>query len=246
MHPILFHIGPLTVYSYGVMMAAAVIVCSFFLSRDARRAGLNSDLIVDIVFWVVISGLLGARIFFVLLNLEFFAGNPIEIFMIQNGGLSWQGGLILAAVVGMSLIRERSLPLWKTLDIFAPYIALGQSIGRIGCFFNGCCYGRPISWGIFFPVHQARLHPTQLYDALGLLVIFLILKRQKAFSSPKAQGEVFCLYLVLASFQRFVIEFFRADHTQTIGGLSIFQIISLCILIPAAYVTTRIKSRSRE
>ena len=270
MHPIICKIGPLTVYSYGVMMAIAVMVCSFFLSKDAARTlHLQPEVIFDFAFWVMCAGILGARIFYVLLNLDYFLNDPWEIVKIQNGGLAWQGGLVGGTIAGIFFIRKNALPFWDTLDVAAPYIALGHAIGRIGCFLNGCCFGKEVSWGIYFPAYHARLHPTQLYESASLLLIFFILKNyQKVSNTPtnsflsvdsskfkeinrqkqncrgtKPPGKVFVLYLILASLERFVVEFFRADHTTTFLGLSIFQGLSLVVVAVALYANSRIKSR---
>lgn len=243
MHPIICHIGPLTIYSYGVMLATAVIVCTYFLQRDARRTHLDPELIFDFVFWIVFSGIIGSRLFYVFLHLADFLDTPLEILMVHHGGLAWQGGLIFGTVTGLIFLREKKLPIAKTLDVSCPYAALGQAIGRIGCFLNGCCQGKPVLWGIYFPVHQARLHPVQIYDSIGLLVIFFILKWHQRVS--RKNGEVFILYLVLASVERFFIEFFRGDHETLFLGLTLFQIISLFIFIAAFYANLYLKSRIR-
>ena len=242
MHPIICHIGPLTIYSYGVMLAIAVIVCTYFLQKDARRLNLDAELIFDFVFWVVLSGIIGSRIFYVLLNLSEFRDTPLEILMIHHGGLAWQGGLIFGTVTGLIFLKRKNLPIAKTLDVSCPYAALGQSIGRIGCFLNGCCYGKPLAWGIYFPTHLAKLHPVQLYDSMGLLIVFSILKSYRRVSQKN--GEVFILYLVLASVERFFIEFFRGDHKAIFWGLTLFQVISLFIFMAAFYANTYLKSRS--
>ena len=231
MHPIIFHFGILTVYSYGVMLGAAVVVCALLLSYDAKKQGISRDVVYDFVFWVVLAGITGARIFYIFLNWDSFMQNPKEIFMIQHGGLAWQGGLISGAAAAWIFIKKNHLPLLKFLDLASPYAALGQSIGRIGCLLNGCCYGRPAAWGLFFPAYEARLHPTQIYETIGLLFVFLILRRaQKVNPHP---GRIFVLYLYLAALERFIVEFFRADHEATwLMGLSIFQIV--CVFIFAA------------
>lgn len=154
-----------TIYSYGFMLAVAVILCTFLLSRDARREGIETDVITDLVFWIVIGGIIGARFFYILLNYSFFVDHPFEVIMIQKGGLAWQGGLIFGALTAVSFIRRKKLFLPAVLDLVAPYLALGQSIGRVGCFLNGCCFGKEFAQGVYFPVHAARLHPTQLYLA---------------------------------------------------------------------------------
>lgn len=236
MYPTICTIGPFTIYSYGLMLAVAVFFASFLASREAPRAGIKPELIFDLTFWVILFGLLGARIFYILLDLSFFMANPLEMIMIQKGGLAWQGGLILGTIAGIGFVRKKGLPLLKMLDFSLPYVALGQAIGRLGCFLNGCCYGKEVSWGVFFPIHQARLHPTQLYEFLGLVVIFFILKGAQR-KSPWP-GKIFLLYLVLASILRFAIEFIRADQLWMAAGLSLNQWISLGLIaasIPAYF-----------
>jgi len=164
--------------------------------------------------------------------------------MFQNGGLAWQGGFIFGFASGLWYVRKKKLALLTILDLVAPYIALGQAIGRIGCFFNGCCYGREVSWGIYFPTHQAQLHPTQLYSATGLFVIFLLLKNVRR--RLKTPGLLLVLYLMLASQLRFVIEFFRADNIETAWGLTVFQFVSLGLFCLGVVIFLLIKKLSRE
>ncbi len=228
MFPKICTIGPFTIYSYGVMFALAVGVCCWLIQRDSRRWGIEPDQIGDFAFWVILSGILGARIFYIFLNLDYFWEDPKEMIMIQNGGLAWQGGFLGGILAGLTYVHKKKLPLLKTIDLAAPYIALGEAIGRIGCFLNGCCYGREVSWGIYFPVHHARLHPTQLYAAFSLAIVFFILKRFQNVS--RIPGQVFALYLMLAGTQRFVNEFFRGDHDVAYAGLSVFQWVSLVII----------------
>ncbi len=238
MHPIIFQFGPFTVYAYGLMLAVAVMVCSFLMSQDARPLGIKSELVFDFIFWMTILGIIGARIFFIIFHWEFFSKNLLEIIMIQKGGLSWQGGLILGALAGILFIRKHQWPLLKTFDLVAPYLALGQAIGRVGCFLNGCCFGKEVSWGIYFPVHGERLHPTQLYSSSFLLAIFFILKAyQKRTTVP---GRVLMLYFMLACTERFIVEFFRADHVLSVFGLSEFQLVSLGIFFIALFVNIRL------
>ena len=204
MHPIICKIGPFTVYSYGVMMAIAVLVCSTLLSKDAKRLKIKPEIIFDLVFWVVLFGILGARVFYVLLNLEYFRQNPLEIVMIQNGGLAWQGGLVFGMLAGFFYIRRHALAFRETLDLIAPYVALGHSIGRIGCFLNGCCYGKEVSWGIYFPLYRAHLHPTQLYESASLFLIFLVLRKFKElfrnFLSCSSKGNKACIVVLRNNF----------------------------------------------
>ncbi len=243
MHPILFQIGPLKVFSYGLMLAVAVLVCSTLVAREARRRGLDPNVILDLMFWVVLGGIVGARIFYIFLDWEHFAGDPLEVFKLHHGGLAFQGGLLGGLLVGWFFLRCKKMPALPVMDLLAPYIALGHAIGRIGCFFNGCCYGKPVAWGIYFPVHEARLHPTQLYESFGLLLLFLFLRNYA--TRPHPAGDVFCTYLVLAALLRFANEFFRADHVEIFLGLSIFQLVSLGILAAGVYAKLYLQSRRR-
>lgn len=240
MHPLICQIGPVSIYSYGLMLAIAVVICGYLFARDMALLGVSRDLAFDFVFWVVFFGILGARVFFVFLNISYFVDHLVEIIMVQQGGLSWQGGLVAGSVTAVVYVRRKKLPLLKMLDVAAPYAALGQAIGRIGCLLNGCCYGRPVSWGMYFSVHHDRLHPTQIYMTLGLLALFIILRKVKKVLSN--DGQVFVCYLFGASFIRFFIEYFRADHVNTFMGLSIFQIVCLILMGSSLYVVSRLKS----
>lgn len=218
------------------MFAIAVIVCTLLLSRDVKAQGLKSELISDLAFWIVLGGILGARCFFIILNWPHFIDNPLEIIMIQKGGLAWQGGLVVGTITALFFFKKNKLSILPMLDLFAPYIALGEAIGRVGCFLNGCCYGKPVAWGIYFPVHHDRLHPTQLYLMAGLALVFFILKNYQ--KKVKVPGEVFALYLFLGPMVRFLVEFFRADHVELLFGLSIFQFVCLGLGV-AAYIFHR-------
>ncbi len=241
MYPILCQIGPLTIFSYGVILALAVMVCAFLLQREACRRGISGDFILDFVFWVIIAGVMGCRLFFILLNLPFFLKHPLEIVMIHHGGLAWQGGLIAGGLTAVWIIKKNGLKVFPILDLIAPYLALGQSIGRIGCFLNGCCYGRETAGGIYFPVHGAYLHPTQLYSTFGLLILFVFLRTVQV--KDHRPGLIFVFYLMFASVLRFIIEFFRADHEPFLFQLSIFQIMTIIFFLLSAYAFLFIKSR---
>ena len=243
MCPIIAHFGPFPVHSYGLMLAVAVMVSSFLLARDAARIGIAREVIYDLVFWVVLSGILGARIFYVILSWDSFASQPLEILMIYKGGLAWQGSFIGGLAGGLIFIRRHGLPLWPLLDLVAPYIALGQSIGRIGCLLNGCCYGKPAAWGLYFPVWEERLIPTQIFMSLGQLLIFGILRGLQG--KPGANGRIFVAYLLLSSVERFGIEFLRADH-DLYWGLSIFQYVCLMIFMSALVLLARLSSKGRS
>jgi len=243
MLPIIFHIGPVPVYAYGLMLAAAVVVCAFLLSRDAREKGLAADFVFDLVFWTVIGGIAGARVFFIILNLDFFIQYPLEVVMVQHGGLAFQGGLVGGTAAAVLFITKKGQQVLTVFDLMAPYLALGHAIGRIGCFLNGCCYGLPAAWGIYFPVHHEHLIPTQLFAAGELLLVFFILKwLQGVFKKP---GQVFAFYLILSALQRFLNEFLRGDHTATYFGLSVFQVVSAVVLATGLIMLAKVSAPSR-
>ncbi len=243
MYPVLCQIGPVTVYSYGLMLAVAVLVCVYFLRREAPARNLDPDVLADFVFWVVILGIAGARVFYIFLNLKFFINNPSEIVMLQHGGLAFQGGLISGFLTAVIFIRQKRLPVGKVLDTVAPYIALGHAIGRIGCFLNGCCYGRPVAWGIYFPSLQQHVHPTQLYESFALVALFFLLK--KSFRVVKYEGQVFINYVKFAALIRFGNEFFRGDHGDPASGISIFQWVCLFLFAGAFYAEIILQRRQR-
>jgi phosphatidylglycerol:prolipoprotein diacylglycerol transferase len=221
MFPIIFQIGPFPVYAYGLALALAVLVCTSLLSRDAQKVGIAQEVIVDLVFWCVVGGILGARLFYIFLNLPFFVEAPWEIPQLQKGGLAWQGGLIGGFLSGFLFVSRKRLSFIQLLDLSAPYLALGQAIGRVGCFLNGCCVGRHAEWGIFFPVHQDILIPTQLFETAFLVLVFFLLKfYQKKLHQT---GQVFTVYLMLASILRFVIQFYRDDYAPDFVLLSVYQ-----------------------
>ncbi|MBC8436424.1 MAG: prolipoprotein diacylglyceryl transferase [Candidatus Omnitrophica bacterium] len=227
MYPVICKIGPFTVYSYGLMLALAVIVASSLAARRARGEGINPDIIFNLCFIAVISGILGARIFYVIENLGYYLDNPAEIIMLQHGGLSWFGGMAFGTILAAVYLKNKKLSFYKILDLLSPFIALGHSIGRVGCLLNGCCFGKPWALGIYFPAEGRTLIPVQIYASLILVLIFLFLRQLQ--DRPHKDGQIFYAYLLLYSFARFFIEFLRGDHQTLFVGLTLFQFISLAI-----------------
>ncbi|MCX5703032.1 MAG: prolipoprotein diacylglyceryl transferase [Candidatus Omnitrophica bacterium] len=214
MHPQICKIGPFTVYSYGLMLAVAFVVSSALASLQARRQQINPDTIFNFLFLTFISGVIGARIFYIIENLSYYIKNPLEIIMLQQGGLSWFGGLIAGVSLGVRYLRNKKLPVYRVLDLVSPYLALGQAIGRVGCYLNGCCFGKV-------------LVPVQILSSLILIFIFIVLRFLQ--ERPHSQGQIFFTYLLLYSVKRFFIEFWRADNPRIFQGLTLFQIISIAI-----------------
>jgi len=229
MFPILFNIGPLKIYSYGLMLAIAFLIASFLIQRDLAKKGISEDLSFNLTFFTLIAGIIGARLFYVILHFEEFKNSILEIFRIYHGGLTWYGGLIFGLAYSLIYLKRKKIPILLVFDTAMPYIALSQSIGRIGCLLNGCCFGKPsLEYGLYFPVHNQFLIPTQLISSLALLLIYGIL-RYLGRKNLKS-GIILFSYLFFSSIERFFIEFFRADSPINVGPLTIFQLISLIIM----------------
>jgi len=241
MHPELCRIGHFAIYSYGVALVLAFWICTFLLRRAAPRFGFNPEEITNLLFTVFFSGIVGGRLVYILLNLRMYTLDPLEIIMLQHGGLAWFGGFIGGAAGGIFYCLKKRMPLLKTLDLIAPYIALGHGIGRIGCFFNGCCYGKVSPHGFYFPVHGESLVPVQLYSSFLLVAIFVILRMLQ--DKPHRAGDIFFAYLILYSVKRFFVEFFRADGNILFWGLTVFQVFSVVMFFTA--VTLLAFSRKR-
>jgi len=241
MYPIICTIGPFNVYAYGLMLALAFVVSATLVSLKAKRQNLDPDIIFNLCFVIVISGVIGARIFYIAANLNYYLKNPLETIMLQHGGLAWFGSLILGGVSGIAYINNKKLPTYQTLDLMAPFLALGQAIGRIGCLLNGCCFGKASACGFYFPAHEEWLIPTQAWSSLILVFIFLILRILQ--ERPHRAGGIFFIYLLLYSAKRFFIEFWRADNPQIIFGLTLFQLLSIAVFFLALAGLIFIKKR---
>ena len=171
-------------------------------------------------------------------NLKFYLSDPLEIIMLQHGGMSWFGGLIFGSFAACWMIKRAKLNLLETLDLLAPFVALGQAIGRIGCLLNGCCYGKVSRWGLYFPSQDQVLIPTQLYSSLLLLLIFYILRTLQ--ERKHLAGQIFYSYLFLYALKRFGIEFLRNDTPKLIFSLSLFQLLSIPVFIFAGLMLMKI------
>jgi phosphatidylglycerol:prolipoprotein diacylglycerol transferase len=244
MYPRLLELGPLTVYTYGVLLAAAYLFGLKLAMVRAKSRGLDQTRILDLGIYIIISALVGAKLLLLVTDFRTFADSPRELLSLARSGGVFYGGLILAVSVALWYIRRIGLPLWTTCDVFAPGIALGHVVGRLGCLFAGCCYGKPTSvpWAITFTDPFAAtnvgtplnvpLHPTQLYEAGAEALILLILLATERRGRPYP-GRTFWLYILLYSISRYVIEIYRGDPRGTIGIFSTSQFISL-LLAPLA------------
>jgi phosphatidylglycerol:prolipoprotein diacylglycerol transferase len=232
MRRILFEYGPLTVYSYGFFVALGYFTAIYLGLYLGKKNGFDTHKAMECCFYLVVASLVGGRALYVIKYWRDFSGNWQEIFMFWHGGSIFFGGLIAGMVVAIWYIRKHRIPLWKGFDIAAVVIALGVSIGRIGCFLEGCCYGTitQVPWAVTFPSLAGPRHPTQIYSSLYTFLIFLIL--WFLWSRRKRDGETFITGMFLYAICRFLEEFVRAGSRY--GMLTLSQFIAVGFFIAAA------------
>lgn len=234
MYPILFKLGSFSLRSYGLFVASGFLIGILFAAYLAKKESIDPENILGLSVYVLISSIIGARLFYVIEFWPLYKNNPLEIFAIWQGGLVFWGGVIVALPVLVAIIKLQKLPLWKILDLGAPALMLGYAIGRVGCFLNGCCSGIPtnLPWGIIFPPFSEAgrqfpglvIHPTQIYESIYSLLIFFTL--MYLFKRRKFDGQIFSFGVMFYSIGRFLNEFFRINP-RYFFGLSEAQLIAV-------------------
>ncbi|MCK5211240.1 prolipoprotein diacylglyceryl transferase [Candidatus Parcubacteria bacterium] len=241
--PVLIMVGPLTIYWYGLFIVSGILAATLVSFKLSSKYNIKKDTIIDLAFWLIIAGLIGTRVYHVLLELPFYLDNPLDIFKIWQGGLAIHGGIIAGLVTIWWFSWKQNINFWLLTAIIVPGVALAQAIGRWGNYFNQEIYGVPTSlpWGIpiefvnrvpeFF--NYEFFHPAFLYESLGSLIIFitLILLHKKLNTSDLKYKVIIAIYLILYSLLRFTLEFIRTDQTPVALGLRFPQIVSLLIII---------------
>jgi phosphatidylglycerol:prolipoprotein diacylglycerol transferase len=252
--PLVGNLGPLTVYTYGALLAAAYLLGLQLAIWRARARGLDHARVLDLGIYIIISALIGAKLLLLITDFRAFTTDPRALLDLLRSGGVFYGGLILAVIVALWYIRRIGLPLWTTCDVFAPGIALGHVVGRLGCFFAGCCYGRPttVKWAVTFTDPYAAsnvgtplnvpLHPTQLYEA-GAEALILILLLATESRGRRFAGRTFWLYILLYAISRYIVETFRGDPRGSVLIFSTSQFISI-LLTPLALIMLFYLSRT--
>lgn len=238
MHPVLFHLGPVAVRSYGVMVALGFALAVWWSLRMAPRYQIEPDRILDLVLYTAVAGIVSSRLVFVLFHWGDFVREPVQVFYFWQGGLSFHGAFLGGALAVALYTRRWGIPFLRIADLLAPGVALAYAVGRIGCFLGGCCYGVPtdLPWACSFhdPFHPhlrtPPSHPTQIYASLSNLLLFAMLARMQR--QPHATGKVFWAYLALYGVYRFIVEFWRIGATSSVLalGLSDAQWVSLLMV----------------
>jgi phosphatidylglycerol:prolipoprotein diacylglycerol transferase len=253
MYPVLFKIGPVTIYSLGLLWALGALAAVWILRLELKRYSHDPEIAASVVFAAAIAGLLGARLLFILEEWKSFTQAPFE-FLFSGAGFSWYGGLCGGAMAVAWVFKKHKLPLLQAADMSAPALALGYGIGRIGCFLAGdATWGKvtDVPWAMAFPNAVAgwvdpltgvpyppgvKVHPTQLYELIESLFVFAILWALRKRNYPP--GTIFYLYLVLAGSMRFLVEFWRANPIVGLG-MTEYQWISLTLVLLGGYLLYR-------
>lgn len=236
----LFSIGPIHIYFFGLMIAIAIIAGSLFAIKQGERKGINEDSMLNVIMIVVISGIVGARLFYILFyNPTYYFNNPSEIIKITEGGLSIHGGIFTAVVAGYIYSVRSKIPFLKLADVIVMALPLAQGIGRIGC----DVFGKPMinimPWGINYGGQV--LHPAQVYEFILDFILFIILWRRSY--KKKFEGELFVIYLIAFALIRGFVEFFRINPVIW-GPFSISHLLSLVLIIAALIIYKLISNKS--
>jgi phosphatidylglycerol:prolipoprotein diacylglycerol transferase len=258
MHPFILEMGKFHLPAYGLMVAAGYLAALLYINAKGKTFSIDKEKLQDLVFWTVIAGMAGAKFFYAATYWDSFGRNFLErtvyLFRTFQYGFVFYGGLIFGAAAFYIKARKNGLNFLKTADLCAPALALGHAFGRLGCFFAGCCYGRPTDsiFGVVFSDPRCevapallgiRLHPTQLYESAGNLLIFLFLNfLLTTVRNEERGGRILAAYVVLYATLRFSAEFLRGDDRGGfILGLSPAQGISLLVFISALIILIKQK-----
>lgn len=242
MHPILFNIGSFPIGTYGLLLAGGALLALWLMRRMAAREGLDPEAMTDLFVVSLLAAFVGAKVAMIIGDFRAFAANPVQFF-ISNLRMfgAFYGGFLAAVIAAGWLLYRKKIPFWQAADVAAPALALAQGIGRWGCFFAGCCHGKPtdLPWGLSFPAVPicdggVRIHPWPLYESLVDLALagglYLL------FPKRKFKGQLFLLYVLVYASARFGLEYLRGDEARGLyfgGALSLSQLVALAALAGA-------------
>lgn len=260
MFPELFHLGPIHLHSYGAMMAIAFLVGTSLGLREAKRLGLDEDRLVNVILVTLVAAILGARALYVMEHLQQFRREWGSVLALWQGGLTLYGGIVAGTFAGLVTAKRLGLPRWLVADALTPSLALGTMFGRIGCFLNGCCYGRPttLPWGVHFPRESfaflefgdTPVQPSQLYNAAVGLILFAVLwARRKSFKVP---GVMFWTFIIFFALARIGVDLTRNYEAEAVLmktpwlELTESQITSIAMALFGALMIIRLRHAGPE
>lgn len=247
MNPVAFHIGPLEIYWYGICMALAFLAGSAMATYLAPRRNLPRDTVGDLLTWGIVGGLVGARLLFVLQNLDSYLDRPVQMFNIREGGLVFYGGFILATLVLVWRAKVKKLSVPGLADVLAVSLPLAHGVGRIGCFLHGCCHGRVYEGccAVHYAIPDASYFPIQLVESFANFVLAGVLFA--LFFRASFRGRLFPAYLMLYPLARFLIEFGRGDYESLPLGLTPAQWVCFPVFAVGAALWFRLRpGRGKE
>lgn len=231
--PVCFHVGPRPIYWYGIMMAAGFLAALAHWRVLGRRSGVDTAFTTDLLVWLMIGGILGARIAYVAANWPYFRAAPGEIIRIDQGGLVYYGGFVGAGLAMILFSRLYGRPLFAMTDLVITALPLGHAFGRVGCFLNGCCGGSLAPADSLVALGLAH-YPVQLYESAFNLAVYALLFRLYLRPAWQRTGRMLATYLLLYPAGRFLLEFIRGDERLRLGHLDAAQIVSLALLATGA------------
>lgn len=237
MHRIFFQIGNFPIYTYAVFVVLGFTAGLLAAAWLAKKEKISADTIIELALFILIGGILGARLVYVLVELPEYLSDPLDILNLRKGGLSWHGALLGGLLGAYLFAKSRKLSLKKICDILSAPAVIGLAVGRIGCLLNGCCYGRisAVKWAVDLSAAGiiGKRHPAQIYEMIFDLIVFLLI----LFWLPrkKFDGEVFLGMLSLYSAARFVVEFFREEPVLWFG-LTLAQYVSIAAIIICGWI----------
>lgn len=244
MYPELFHVGSITIYSYGSMIALGLFLAGALASRKAAQIQFSPQAVFDLMIGTALAGIIGARILYIAENFAAYAENPLDIFRLWQGGLVFHGGMATSTLYVWIFAKRNHKSFLELMDFLVPYVALAHGFGRIGCFLNGCCYGGPFSgkWAAQFPQVDGTVHPTQIYSAVVNFALFLFLI--KIGEKKNFRGQVMTSYFILYSAVRFVLEYFRGDKPHEIFSFATeVQLLFIFVFAVSVFVYVLLRYR---
>lgn len=245
MFPVLLDLGPVSIYTYGVMIAIGCTAAILVARKLSPPAGIDPENFTDLAIFAILGGMAGSYVNFVIsYDWSRFASNPLSILRFWDGGLVFLGGLIGGIVFAVAYARTKKMPVWEVADIAAVCVPLAYGFGRIGCFSAGCCYGDAcdLPWAVTFPGHMIARHPTQLYSAalgFALFAFALLFRKRRTFA-----GQSFLFYLIFYGIGRGLIEMLRENPLVFGTPLSVAQFTGLILIIVAGVLYPILRKRN--